>query len=42
VSGPLWNARGFTGAELGYAELMAAPDPAAAALEFMTTRRAAL
>ncbi len=40
--GQLWNGRGFAGAELGYAELLAAPDPAVAALEFMTTRRAAL
>ena len=25
VSGELWNAQGFKGAELGYAELLAAP-----------------
>jgi hypothetical protein len=41
-SGDLWNARGFPGAELGYAELLAAEDPRAAALEFMTTRKEAL
>ena len=40
--GPLWNATGFPGAELTYAELLAAPDPRAAALEFLTTRREAL
>lgn len=37
--GEPWNARGFSGAELGYAELLAAPDPAAAALDFLTDRR---
>jgi len=42
VSGELWNATGFTGAELGYAELLAADDPAAAALDFLTSRRQAL
>jgi hypothetical protein len=42
VSGDLWRATGFRGAELTYAELLAAPDPRAAALEFFTTRREAL
>ena len=42
VSGELWNARGFRGAELGYAELLAAPDPRAVALEFFTSRKEAL
>ena len=40
--GEPWNARGFTGAELGYADLLAAPDPAAAALDFLTDRRTLL
>jgi hypothetical protein len=40
--GELWNARGFGGAELGYAELLAAADPDAAAFEFFTSRRDAL
>lgn len=38
VSGPLWSARGFSGAELGYAELLAEPDPCTAAIVFFTTR----
>ena len=42
VEGELWNATGFPGAELTYAELLAAPDPRAAALEFFTTRKEAL
>ncbi len=42
VSGELWQANGFSGAELGYAELLAASDRRAAALEFFTTRRDAL
>ena len=42
VSGELWNATGFRGAELTYAELHAAPDPHAAALDFFTTRKEAL
>jgi len=42
VSGELWNARGFRGAELSYSELRAAPDPAAHALAFFTARKAAL
>ncbi len=41
-SGELWNAQGFGGAELGYAELLAAIDPLAAALDFMRTRHNAL
>ena len=41
-AGPLWNAAGFPGAELTYAELLAAPDQRAAALEFFTTRKEAL
>ncbi len=40
--GELWNASAFTGAELSYAELVAARDPEAAAIEFMATRRDAL
>jgi hypothetical protein len=40
--GELWQARGFQGAELGYAELLAAPDQRAAALEFFRARLAAL
>jgi hypothetical protein len=42
VSGELWNATGFRGAELTYAELLRADDPHAAALEFFTTRKDAL
>jgi hypothetical protein len=42
VSGELWNATGFRGAELSYSDLYAAADPHAAALEFFTTRREAL
>jgi hypothetical protein len=38
----LWNARGFPGAELDHAELLAAPDAQAAATEFIRTRLAAL
>ena len=40
--GELWNATGFPGAELGHAELLAADDPEATALEFLTSRRRAL
>lgn len=40
--GPLWNATGFPGAELSYAELRAADDPEAALLSFWRERRAAL
>jgi len=39
---PEWNAVGFTGAELGYAALLAAADPRATALEFFRRRRDAL
>lgn len=42
VSGDLWQARGFPGAELAYADLIAAPDQRAAALDFFHTRLAAL
>lgn len=42
VAGELWNAVGFGGAELGYAELLGAPDPLAAALDFFEIRRRAL
>jgi hypothetical protein len=42
VSGELWNATGFNGAEMSYAELLGAEDQMAAALEFFTTRRDAL
>jgi hypothetical protein len=40
--GELWNAHGFGGAELGYAELLASEEPRQAALRFMKTRREAL
>ena len=33
-AGELWQAAGFPGAELSYAELLAADDPRALALEF--------
>jgi hypothetical protein len=42
VSGELWNATGFRGAELSYSKLLAAPDPHAAALAFFTIRKEAL
>jgi hypothetical protein len=42
VSGELWNARGFRGAELGYSELIAAEDQRRAALDFMGERYRAL
>ena len=42
VSGELWNASGFTGAELSYAELLEAPDQRRAALDFMLERCRAL
>jgi hypothetical protein len=38
VSGQLWNATGFNGAELPYAELIAAADHRRAALDFMRER----
>jgi hypothetical protein len=40
--GELWNATGFAGAELAYAELLAAADQGAAADEFFAARRVAL
>ncbi len=42
VSGELWRATGFRGAELRYSDLLAATDQRAAALDFLTTRRDAL
>lgn len=42
VSGELWNASGFKGAELSYAELLAVADPETLALEFFEARRGAL
>ena len=41
-AGELWQATGFRGAELTYAELLGAADPRAAALDFFTTRKEAL
>ncbi len=38
VSGPLWNASCFNGAELSYAELLAAPDGRRLALDFVRER----
>jgi hypothetical protein len=40
--GGLWDAHGFGGAELGYAELLASGDPVKAALDFVRDRREAL
>lgn len=42
VSGELWRASGFEGAELSYAELIAAADQHATARDFFSTRRDAL
>jgi hypothetical protein len=42
ISGELWNATGFNGAELGYSELLAAEDQRRAALDFMRVRYRAL
>ena len=42
VSGDLWNARDFNGAELGYSELLEAEDQRTAAMDFFITRRDAL
>lgn len=42
VTGELWNAHGFPGAELGYSELLAATDPGATAIDFFRSRRDAL
>lgn len=41
-TGDLWNAQGFAGAELPYADLLAAADPRALALDFFEARAAAL
>ncbi|MEY2442740.1 MAG: hypothetical protein QOJ46_2166 [bacterium] len=41
-TGHLWNAQGFGGAELAYAELLAAADPRELALEFFEARVRAL
>jgi hypothetical protein len=38
----IWNAHGFTGAELAWAELAIDEDPRAAALDFWRAARAAL
>jgi hypothetical protein len=40
--GELWNGRGFTGAELGHSELVAASDQLGAAIDFCVTRKQAL
>jgi hypothetical protein len=40
--GELWNATAFGGAELGYAELVAAADAEALALDFLRSRHVAL
>lgn len=42
VDGEIWNASGFAGAELTYADLLAAEDPEATAREFFESHRAAL
>ena len=42
AEGELWNATGFAGAELGYAELSAASDPESTLVEFMLARAEAL
>jgi hypothetical protein len=42
VSGDLWNATGFNGAELTYTDLVAADDQIATALDFFTRRWDAL
>jgi hypothetical protein len=42
VSGELWNATGFTGAELRYSELLGAGNQRHAALQFMRDRNRAL
>lgn len=41
-SGELWNAEGFPGAEMAYADLLAAEDRRGAALEFFRVRRDSL
>jgi hypothetical protein len=42
VSGELWEAKGFNGAELAYSEIAAADDPLALVLEFCRARHDAL
>ena len=42
VSGELWQATGFRGAELDYAELASAADPRRAAIDFCQSRKLAL
>jgi len=42
VSGELWNATGFTGAEMSHAELLAVEDQRAAAVDFCLARKRAL
>ena len=42
AEGSLWNANGFAGAELGYRELLAAPDQIGAAAAFFAERLDAL
>lgn len=42
VSGELWRAKGFRGAELGYSELLDAPDQRAGVLDFFRSRQRAL
>lgn len=42
VSGELWRAKGFSGAELSYADLVVASDQEGAALDFFETRKDAL
>ncbi len=42
IQGPLWSGRGFSGAELDYAELLAADDPKRTAVDFCRARGQAL
>lgn len=42
LAGKLWNATGFNGAELDYADLLGAADPLQPVLEFCRARRQAL
>jgi hypothetical protein len=42
VSGKLWDAKGFNGAELGYSDIAAAEDPLALVLDFCRARHDAL
>lgn len=41
-SGEMWNAQGFPGAEIGYEELAASPDPVALTVEFSLARKRVL